>query len=106
MFKVILAIPNCRVCKTFKDTTSHNTHHHTHNTHHHTHKYTSSCTQIHIITHTHTHTHTKQVKTPSVDLSLEKFDIPIMEPTKTEPSFRKLDTPPTKLCRNVFFMFW
>ena len=28
----------------------------------------------------------------------EKFDTPPLKPTKTEPSFRKLNSPPTKLC--------
>ena len=27
-----------------------------------------------------------------------KFDTPLLKPTKTEPSFRKLNSPPTKLC--------
>ena len=31
----------------------------------------------------------------------EKFDTPPLKPTKTEPSFRKLNSPPTKLC--MFF---
>ena len=28
----------------------------------------------------------------------DKFDIPPLKPIKTEPSFRKLNSPPTKLC--------
>ena len=82
----------------------------------------------HIInTHTHTHTHTNQVKTLRMDFSWdhfnsrlqakthncpqkqqlgyvgfqEKFNTPPLKPTKTESSFRKLNSPLAKL--HIFF---